>query len=356
MVVLGDALSGSPVGYWSGPRRPSTRARARCASNPSNTGNIFSALFVPEGEPAPGADPDGLVARGDAARDDAQPRRRRRRLPARDDGAATATDGYDVMCYDDGGLGEPLDDVRLRAHRRRHAPGLRLRPRRLLQRRAAAPAATSRRTGTSTTTSTSAAARAIAPACGGDRPTRRSCPPVVTADPQVYGAAKVGSSLTATRGTWSNVADAYAYQWERGDGGSWSADRRRHRQRATRRAPPTPGSACASASSPPTATAARPPTRRRRRRDRRLASADARPGRAGHRPRRRHARCRRHGSTLAPAGAPAARRPAGPRPADRRRRPRQGQAPRHDRVLRRLGRHGDLLPARGSGSPRAATS
>jgi hypothetical protein len=44
---------------------------------------------------------------------------------------------------------------------------------------------------------------------------RSSVAPQNTAAPQVSGTAKVGSSLTATNGTWSNSPTSYAYQWQR---------------------------------------------------------------------------------------------------------------------------------------------
>jgi hypothetical protein len=45
-----------------------------------------------------------------------------------------------------------------------------------------------------------------------------------TARPTISGAGVVGTTLTASGGTWNPAATSYSYQWERSaDGGSWSA-------------------------------------------------------------------------------------------------------------------------------------
>jgi hypothetical protein len=62
----------------------------------------------------------------------------------------------------------------------------------------------------------------VAPACGGST-TVSPVKPVVTAAPQVFGSPQVGVALTATRGVWANAPVSYAYQWERGDGTTWSS-------------------------------------------------------------------------------------------------------------------------------------
>ncbi|MFZ1993210.1 MAG: hypothetical protein WAU75_03810, partial [Solirubrobacteraceae bacterium] len=48
-------------------------------------------------------------------------------------------------------------------------------------------------------------------------------PPVATTGPSFTGTAQRGNVLTATRGVWSAVGDAYSYQWQRSpDGTTWT--------------------------------------------------------------------------------------------------------------------------------------
>src|SRR3954452_13907362 len=62
----------------------------------------------------------------------------------------------------------------------------------------------------------------IAPACGesGD-PTLT--PPVNTSAPVVTGTAQVGTALSTTNGAWLNAPTHFTYQWERETGGTWNA-------------------------------------------------------------------------------------------------------------------------------------
>ena len=78
--------------------------------------------------------PRRLVGRGDAARAHAQPRRRRRQPRRTRRCYGHCYDGCDVMCYHDGGPAAPAERP-VPADPGRDEPGLRLRRRRLLQRR-----------------------------------------------------------------------------------------------------------------------------------------------------------------------------------------------------------------------------
>ena len=84
-----------------GPRRELARRQPGAAQRLTTTAACSRRCGSPTASRARRR-PGRLVARGHAARDDAQPRRRRRHAPH-----ATLNghcyDGYDVMCYDDGG-------------------------------------------------------------------------------------------------------------------------------------------------------------------------------------------------------------------------------------------------------------
>ena len=112
-------------------RATSTRSDGSCS--PHNHGGLFAALWVPDAEAAPGADPDGWWAEGMlhelshnlGAVGDSAPH---------SSGYGHCCDGYDVMCYRDDPAA-PRDDLPVPADPGRDEPGLRLRRRRLLQRR-----------------------------------------------------------------------------------------------------------------------------------------------------------------------------------------------------------------------------
>ena len=62
----------------------------------------------------------------------------------------------------------------------------------------------------------------IAPACGGDATTPAPALPVSTAAPTVLGSVDIGSLLSLTPGSWSNAPTSYSYQWQRGGNTTWS--------------------------------------------------------------------------------------------------------------------------------------
>jgi hypothetical protein len=62
----------------------------------------------------------------------------------------------------------------------------------------------------------------VAPACGEVDGTPLQ-PPVSTAPPAVSGTARLGEVLTASRGTWTNAPTDYQYAWEREVLGGWTA-------------------------------------------------------------------------------------------------------------------------------------
>ena len=99
MIVLADRMSNSPGRLLVGDRRE-LRRRAAPARARHNSGGLFAALWVPDAEPAPGADPDGWWAEGMlheithnlGAVGDSAPH---------SSGYGHCCDGYDVMCYHD---------------------------------------------------------------------------------------------------------------------------------------------------------------------------------------------------------------------------------------------------------------
>ena len=104
------------------------------------------------------------------------------------------------------------------AHPGRDEPGLRLRRRRLLQRRPGHRHLPGDHWNLYDNRFLTACADA-APACGGTTaPETNPQPPVSTTQPAIAGDARVGSVLTALTGSWTNAPTAFQYQWEQGDG------------------------------------------------------------------------------------------------------------------------------------------
>ncbi len=97
VLVLADRMSSSPAGYWSGIGESYVD---ESTSAPHSQGGLFAALWVPDLEPAPGADPDGWWAEG-------MLHEMTHNLGAVGDSAPHSSgyghcyDGYDVMCYHD---------------------------------------------------------------------------------------------------------------------------------------------------------------------------------------------------------------------------------------------------------------
>ena len=75
-IVLADGLSGAPRSTASARRSWAPTGEVHGAANVHNRGGLTSVLFTPRRRRRPGRRQVGLVARGHAARDDAQPRRR----------------------------------------------------------------------------------------------------------------------------------------------------------------------------------------------------------------------------------------------------------------------------------------
>jgi hypothetical protein len=220
VMVLADTISSAPVGRWSGLGTSYVDERPGSV-NASNRGNIFSALFVPDGEPAPGANPDGWWPEG-------MLHEMTHNLGAVGDSAPHASgyghcwDGYDLMCYADGpsprhAMTYPcarIAGVMTQVYDCGGDDYFNV-----------APAA-----GTYLAESWNVfdnaylgGCAAVAPACGGTGAGTVPAPPVATADPVLQGVARLGSTLAADAGRWINAPASYAFQWERGDGATWAA-------------------------------------------------------------------------------------------------------------------------------------
>jgi hypothetical protein len=218
VMVLADTLSGTPPGYiyglgaYYGDDRPG-------AQNVNNVGGVFATLWVPNGQSAPGVNPDGWWPEG-------MLHEMTHNLGAVQESAPHATtaghctDGYDLMCYDDGSI----DPFPLTVDCPEIA-GV------MTQRYDCgsddyfnvAPA-----TGTYLATHWNVydnvflgSCAGVAPACGGTTSVA-PVPPAATSNPEVFGTPRAGVSLTATRGVWINQPVSYEYRWERGDGITWS--------------------------------------------------------------------------------------------------------------------------------------
>ncbi|MGH2970285.1 MAG: hypothetical protein ACRDK0_14680, partial [Solirubrobacteraceae bacterium] len=216
VIVVADRLSNSPAGRWSGVGESYLDERAG-SENSHNRGQLFSALWIPDVEPAPGADPDGWWPEG-------MLHEMTHNLGAVQELAPHATpfghcwDGYDVMCYADGGpdpmtvacpkiagvMSQVYDCGADDYFNPQPSPGSYL--------------ATSWNTYDNVFLG---GCQELAPACGGSGSGTPALP-VSTAEPQLQGTAVVGHRLTAGTGTWINSPHSFGYSWERSDGAAWS--------------------------------------------------------------------------------------------------------------------------------------
>jgi hypothetical protein len=216
VIVLADRLSNASAWYGIG-----ESWLTETSSAPHNAGGLFSALWVPDALSAPGPSANGWWPEGLL-------HELTHNLGAVGQTAPHASlhghcyDGHDVMCYDDGGLPQPL------------TTGCPLIPGVMNQvfdcggddYFNVAPAAGSYLATKWNTYNSRYLASCVeaAPACGGTTvPDSNPQPPVSTTQPTVAGDARAGATLTASTGGWANAPTGYAYQWERGDGSTWSA-------------------------------------------------------------------------------------------------------------------------------------
>ncbi len=217
VIVLADRLSNAGGWYGIG-----ESWLTETNSAPHNAGGLFSALWVPDALAAPGAGatsgwwPEGLLHELTHNLGAVGPTAPHSSLYGH------CYDGRDVMCYDDGGLPQPL------------TTGCPLIPGVMNQVfdcggddyfNVAPAAGTYLATKWNTYNSRYLASCVeAAPACGGTTvPDSNPQPPVSTTQPVVSGEARAGATLTASTGGWTNAPTAYDYQWERSDGFSWTA-------------------------------------------------------------------------------------------------------------------------------------
>jgi hypothetical protein len=219
VVVLADQMSSAPAHNWYGVGQYRDDERPG-SINVNNLGGYFSALWVPDAEPLPAGSGTGWWAEGFL-------HEMTHNLGAVGSHAPHASteghcyDEWDLMCYDDGGLPQPLtygcpdipgvmrqvydcggDDYFNVAPTSGYlVSNFNVYDNRFL-----------------------ASCTEAAPACGGTIvPDSNPQPPVATTQPAVSGDARVGAVLSASPGGWANAPTGYAYQWEQSDGLGWTA-------------------------------------------------------------------------------------------------------------------------------------
>ncbi len=219
-LVLADRMSTYPAGHWTGIGE-SYVSESPGSASPHNAGGLFAALWVPDAEAAPGANPDGWWAEGllhelshnlGAVGDNAP----------HSSGFGHCYDGNDVMCYHDDpaapAMTYPCPQIAGVMSQVYDCGGD--------DYFNVAPAA-----GTYLATHWNlydnrflTACADAAPACGGTTvPDTNPQPPVSTSQPLISGDTRIGSVLTAVTGAWANAPTAFQYQWEQGDGLTWLA-------------------------------------------------------------------------------------------------------------------------------------
>jgi hypothetical protein len=216
VVVLADSLSGRSIGRWWAIATSYLDERPG-AVNHSNRGNIFSALWVPDGEPSPGADPEGWWPEG-------MLHEMTHNLGSVQENAPHATlyghcfDGFDVMCYDDGGSPPQTSECPRIAGVMSQVFDCSgddyFNP--------SPPAGSYLATSWNTYDNVFlGGCGELAPACGG---TASGAPalPVATSNPAITGLAQPGQRLTGDPGAWLNEPQSYAFRWEREDGAGWA--------------------------------------------------------------------------------------------------------------------------------------
>ena len=218
IITLADGLTTTTGGFYGlGQHYIDSIAEVAGPSNIHNGGNLYAALFPPNGY-SPGSSfwPEGML------------HEITHMLGAVNSGAPHATsqghctDGYDVMCYADGGtssvpystsacpsiggvsgMTQTYDCGRDDYFSPNPAPGSYLATHwNVYDSVFEAPCATS------------------GLVCGADA----TAPPAAVGAPQVTGTRKVMYTLTADHGTWSGNPTSYAYQWQRITGANPPAD------------------------------------------------------------------------------------------------------------------------------------
>jgi hypothetical protein len=219
VIVLADQLSTALPYNWYGVGQYRDDERAGSV-NLNNLGGYFSVLWVPDAEPLPTGSGTGWWAEGFL-------HEMTHNLGAVGASAPHASteghcyDGHDVMCYDDGGLPQPMTwgcpeiaGVMSQVYDCGGDDYFNV-----------APASGYLRDFWNVYDNRFlATCTEAAPACGGTTvPDSNPQPPVSTTQPAVSGDARVGSVVTASTGGWTNAPSGYAYQWEQGDGLTWGA-------------------------------------------------------------------------------------------------------------------------------------
>ena len=225
VVVFADTLSSQAPGNWWGVGSRYVDDSPD-SGNAANLGGLYAALWIPDGEPAPGADPNGWWPEGMLHEMTHNLGAVQWTAPhtSHNDTNGSAYghcwDGYDVMCYRDGPF--PAHDMTY------DCPQLGA----VMNQsydcggddyfNVAPPAGSYLATHWNIYDSDFlGSCETLVPACAGN--VTPLALPANTALPQLAGSAAIGGTLTASTGSWTNAPASYAYHWERGDGSGWTA-------------------------------------------------------------------------------------------------------------------------------------